>query len=343
LAEQLATILRSSTGRAQTAAIRAAASLQIKEAGESLAALAEDADRPDSVRALALEALGQLNDARVASAAARALTMPGSRSRTEALRLLARTDPAKAVAPLEDRLRNGSTLERQGAITILGSMPGEAARKLLSDWLDRLIAGKAPAEIQLELLEAVASRSEPEFHDKIKKYESTKPRDDPLSAYREVLAGGARDRGRAIFSSRADVECIRCHKIRGPFADATGGDVGPELSGLGARLSRADILESVLSPDKKIAQGFESVVLATSDGKVHTGILRGEDAKEVRLITAEGTSIIVPRDAIEERKRGPSAMPSDVAAKLNKKELRDLIEFLASLKSAPKSSQPASK
>ena len=103
------------------------------------------------------------------------------------------------------------------------------------------------------------------------------------------------------------------------------------------------MLESVLSPDKKIAQGFESVVLATGDGKVHTGILRGEDAKEVRLMTAEGKSVTVSKDLIEERKRGPSAMPADVAAKLSKTELRDLIEYLASLKSAPRPSQASGK
>ena len=301
--------MSSSTGRAQTAAIRAAANLQIKEAGGPLAALAVDANRPDSMRALALEALDQLNDHRLASAASRALILPGSRSRTEALRLLAKIDPAAAVAPLKDRLQNGSTLERQGAIAILATLPGEAPRRLLSDWLDRLIAGKAAPEIQLDLLEAAAKRSEPEFRDMIKKYESTKPRDDPLSAYREVLAGGARDRGRTIFTSRSDVECVRCHKVRGPGGDSTGGEVGPELSGVGARLSRADLLESILSPNKKIAQGFESVVLATSDGKVHTGILRGEDAKEVRLMTAEGKSVTVPKDSIEERKRGLRPCP----------------------------------
>ena len=167
--------------------------------------------------------------------------------------------------------------------------------------------------------------------------------DDPLSAYREVLAGGDRDRGRTIFNARSDVECVRCHKVQGPGGDSTGGEVGPDLSGVGARLGRADLLESILSPDKKIAQGFESVVLATSDGKVHTGILRGEDAKEVRLMTAEGKSVTVPKDSIEERKRGPSAMPADVAAKLSKTELRDLIEYLASLKAAPRPSQASGK
>jgi quinoprotein glucose dehydrogenase len=343
LSPRLATLLTSTTGRAQTAAIRAAANLQTKEAGGPLAALAVDANRPDSMRALALDALDQLHDERLASAASRALILPGSRSRTEALRLLAKLDPAAAVAPLKDRLQNGSTIERQGAIAILAALSGEAPRLLLSDWLDRLIAGKASPEIQLDLLEAAGKRSEPEFRDLIKKYESTKPRDDALSAYREVLAGGARDRGRMIFTARSDVECVRCHKVPGAGGDSAGGEVGPDLTGVGARLGRADLLESVLSPDKKIAQGFESVVLATGDGKVHTGILRGEDAKEVRLMTAEGKSVTVSKDLIEERKRGPSAMPADVAAKLSKTELRDLIEYLASLKSAPRPSQASGK
>jgi quinoprotein glucose dehydrogenase len=343
LSSRLGALLSSSTGRSQTAAIRAASSLQIKEAGGPLAALAGDASRADSMRALALEALDQLNDPRLASAASRALNLPGSRSRTEALRILAKIDPVAAVAPLKDRLQNGSTVERQGAIAILATVQGEAPRGLLSEWLDRLIAGKAAPEIQLDLLEAAARRSEPDFREMIKKYESTKPRDDPLSAYREVLAGGSRQRGRTIFTSRSDVECIRCHIVRSPGGDSTGGEVGPDLSGVGARLSRTDLLESVLSPDKKIAQGFESVVLGTSDGKVHTGILRGEDAKELRLITADGKSVTVAKDSIEERKRGPSAMPADVAAKLSKTELRDLIEFLASLKAAPARSQASGK
>ena len=60
-------------------------------------------------------------------------------------------------------------------------------------------------------------------------------------------------------------------------------------------------------------------------------------------MTAEGKSLAVPKDSIEERKRGPSAMPADVAAKLSKKELRDLIEFLASLKTAPRPSQDSRK
>ena len=38
------------------------------------------------------------------------------------------------------------------------------------------------------------------------------------------------------------------------------------------------------------------------------------------------------KELIEERNRGPSAMPNDLARKLSRTELRDLIEFLANLK-----------
>ena len=213
LGPKLAALLESSTGRVQTAAIQAASTLQIKEAGGPLAAISGEVDRPDSMPALALETLDKMNDPRAVDAASRALTAPGSRSRTAALRLLAKVDPARAIAPLEERLKSGSTLERQGAVAILAAMPGDAARRLLGDWLDRLIGGAAPPEIHLDLIEAAAQRSEPEFREKIKKYDSTKPRDDAFAPFREVLSGGDRERGRQLFTSRAEIECVRCHKV----------------------------------------------------------------------------------------------------------------------------------
>ncbi|MCP6725943.1 hypothetical protein NL526_28190, partial [Klebsiella pneumoniae] len=81
-----------------------------------------------------------------------------------------------------------------------------------------------------------------------------------------------------------------------------------------------------------IAEGFESVILATDDGKLHTGVLKGEDDQEVRIITAEGESQSISKSTIEDRKRGPSAMPADLLQHLTKSELRDLLEFLANLK-----------
>ncbi|MFI5454132.1 MAG: PVC-type heme-binding CxxCH protein [Isosphaerales bacterium] len=336
LGAKVAALFSSAPPTVRTAAVLATAALEIKGAGVRLAALAGDREQPDRTRAEALKALDVLNDPGRVEAARRALILPGSKSRIEALRVLAKVDPAAAIAPLQDQLAHGSTAERQGAIAVLAAMPGDAACHELLGWLDRLIAGQVPAEIQLDLIEAAARRTDPELRRKLQQYESSKPQSDALAPYREVLCGGDPQRGMTIFTTKAELECVRCHKVKGLTDDTAGSDVGPELSGIGTRQTRTYLLESLLNPNKQIAQGFESVVLGTSDGEVHTGVLRGEDATEVRLITALGKLIAVPKGTIEERKSGPSAMPEDLARKLSKSELRDLIEFLANLKTTPK-------
>jgi quinoprotein glucose dehydrogenase len=181
-------------------------------------------------------------------------------------------------------------------------------------------------------MEAAARRPSREVHAKLAKYEASKPKNDPLSPYRESLVGGNAGRGRQVFLTKAEVSCLRCHKYTMFGGRSLGGEVGPDLTGIGSRQNREYLLESIVCPDQKIAQGFESVVLATSDGKVVTGVLRGEDAKEIRLMTAEGETINVPKAEVEDRKRGPSAMPADLVSKMSKSEIRDLIEFLARLK-----------
>jgi len=42
--------------------------------------------------------------------------------------------------------------------------------------------------------------------------------------------------------------------------------------------------------------------------------------------------IVVPVAAIDSRTRGTSAMPADLVKQLTRRDLRDLVEYLASLK-----------
>ena len=117
------------------------------------------------------------------------------------------------------------------------------------------------------MIEAAKKRPEPDFQQKIDRYESSKPKDDALAPYREALTGGDAQHGMAVFTTKAELECVRCHKVKGSSGEPVGGEVGPELSGIGDRQTRLYLLESIVDPNKQIAQGFESVVLATSDGQ----------------------------------------------------------------------------
>ena len=77
---------------------------------------------------------------------------------------------------------------------------------------------------------------------------------------------------------------------------------------------------------------FQSVVLADVDGKIHTGVLRQETETEITLIDVEGKVHTIAKDTIDERAPGKSAMPEDTVKKMTRQELRDLVEFLSTLK-----------
>jgi quinoprotein glucose dehydrogenase len=313
--------------RLRQEAARLAAKLGIREVGPELHAMVADRRLPATMRAEALRALETLHDPRLADAMNIALEDVDTGLRTAGRRTLARLRPAEAPAVLENALQYGSLVERQGALTILGELPGSAADGLLGRWLDKLLAGEVSVDIQLELLEAAARRSAPAVKEKLARYEASRSAAGLLDRFREALAGGDAAAGRDIFLHKDEVSCLRCHKLQG-----LGGEVGPDLTGIGKRQKRDYLLNSILDPNKDIAKGFDTMVLALASGQLYSGIVKSEDSKQLHLITAEGQHLDIPKDQIEERQRGKSAMPEDIARHLTKRELRDLVEFLAELK-----------
>jgi quinoprotein glucose dehydrogenase len=308
-------------------AIPVAAKLGVKELGPLLLDLVKDSKAQVTTRREALKALERLKDERLNEALQAALDCAEPRLRAEGRRLLAKAQPAAALASLKKALDEGTVIEQQGVLEVLGELQGPAADDVLTAWLDRLLGGNVAPEIQLDLLEAAGKRPAAAIKQKLAEFESARPKDDPLAKYREALAGGDADAGRRVFYDKADVTCLKCHKVRGD-----GGEVGPDLTGIGGKQKRDYLLESIVEPNRQIAKGYETVVLTLLDGRSVSGILKMENAREVRLMTAEGKLVTVAKDRIDERQAGKSAMPEDLVQKLTKRELRDLVEFLANLK-----------
>jgi quinoprotein glucose dehydrogenase len=246
--------------------------------------------------------------------------------RSEARSLWAVHDPIAAVPFLAATIANGETIEKQSAIATLADLKTEAADAVLGGWLDRMAKGEVPGEIQLDLVEAAEER-EP-LKSKLAAIEAARSEGDVLAAWRVSLTGGDAERGEDIFFNRASVSCQRCHKAK----DGRGGEVGPDLSKIGDKKDRNYLLEAIVAPNAKIAENFESVVVVTTAGQVVTGVKRAEDGKSLTLITAEGKGIVIPKDEIEDRAVGKSAMPEDLIKHLSKRDVRDLVEFLANQK-----------
>ena len=78
---------------------------------------------------------------------------------------------------------------------------------------------------------------------------------------------GDPDAGQELFLS-TKVGCFGCHRAVG-----RGGTVGPDLSRIGKIRSRAELLESIVFPGLTVAPEYRTVLVATRDGRVTTGLV----------------------------------------------------------------------
>ena len=212
-------------------------------------------------------------------------------------------------------------------MSVLAELKTPAAEAQLLQWLERLSAGQVPPGWQLDLLAAAARRGTPELVEKLAQLAAARPADDPLAEYRVCLEGGDSERGRRLAHERVDLSCVRCHRM-----DEYGGLVGPDLSHIGSQKTREYLLEAIVLPNRSIAKGYESVLVTTDEGKVISGVVRSEDADTLRLIQADGAPVVIAKANIDSRATALSPMPGDLAGKMTRFELRDLVAYLASLK-----------
>ncbi|HXU76762.1 MAG TPA: PVC-type heme-binding CxxCH protein [Methylomirabilota bacterium] len=321
----LADILRSAPDAVRVAAIRAVAQLAMTNAGPLLAALARDRQSSGDVRVDALKTLALLDNSLLEEAVKAAQADPDEDLRRAATLLEAMTRAENPAARVAARLANGTQREKQAAFEALGAMRDPAADEILGRWLDDLMAGKVAKELQLDVLEAAGKR--PAESEKLAKYEASLPKDDELAPFRGALFGGNAAEGKKIFFERPEAQCVRCHRINGQ-----GGDVGPDLSHVSAQKDREYLLQSIVFPNKQIAQGFDSVLVSTKNGDVFAGVLKSETPTELVLNSPETGVITVKKSDLATRKAALSPMPEGIAQLLPKPDLRNLVEFLAGLK-----------
>jgi len=141
------------------------------------------------------------------------------------------------------------------------------------------------------------------------------------------LKGNA-ERGAKIYRDQKTVNCIRCHQIKDE-----GGEIGPPLTTIGEKLSKAQLHESIVFPSKAILMGYENWFVKTKDDEVYTGLLASETDDVLSLKDINGKYIDIDKEQIVTRKQQAiSIMPEGLHAGLTQQELVDLVEYLATLK-----------
>ncbi|MBV8878647.1 MAG: c-type cytochrome [Planctomycetaceae bacterium] len=318
IASRLKTFLLDPSEGVSVAAARTAARYTIDGAAALLKETAQNRRSTSAARIAALRALAEMNED-ISSLVAAALDEPDEALVREAVRLLPQSKLPDAASRLDRIVAGEAAIPlRQAAILALGALGSDAS-------LEKLLDGGVVPALQLELLEAAGKR--PALKPRLAAFEARRKPEDPLSSYRESLEGGDEAAGRRLFFERADVQCVRCHGV----ADQ-GGQVGPPLTKIGAEKPREYLLESILFPNKQIADGWGQVAVQLQNDRIEIGRVAKESEAFLMLILADGSRKAIAKSEIRARKAALSAMPEDLAKSLSKRDLRDLVAYLASLR-----------
>lgn len=278
------------------------------------------------VRAGQLSSLTALNDVNLPLLLQKGIEDVDRNVRAQALGSLDKISIPKAQLPgiVNPIFEKGSLPEQQQLLQSIAKMPVDNSQEVLADLIERMVANKLPAGIRLDLIEAVEATQAEKL---VAKLDALKTKGTLTDEYKDALYGGNLQLGNAIFYRNQSVECIRCHNAGGE-----GGVVGPSLKGIGSRLTREQILQALIEPSARIAPGYGMISLKLTDGQEVTGTVIQETDDEIQLKTSEAEPLRIATARIKSRENYPSSMPP-MGGLMSKREIRDVVEFLASLKS----------
>ena len=200
---------------------------------------------------------------------------------------------------------------------------------ILNEKLTALVAGTHKVATGLELIAVAEKSTNPKIQALLAEYQSSLTGKDLLTQYANSLAGGDAKVGKQIVYDKAEVQCMRCHKIANE-----GSKVGPELTNIGYNSTTTHLLESLVDPSAKIAAGFGTFTLNMKDGKSISGIFYGETATTIRIGKNIDNISVYEKSEINNIDRAMSGMPP-MNYLLTPAEIRDVVAFLVTLNEKP--------
>ena len=138
---------------------------------------------------------------------------------------------------------------------------------------------------------------------------------------------GSIDQGRLVFRKR----CASCHRL-----EDHGHVVGPDLAALTNRDPQW-LLTTILDPNKEVDARYLAWTAITHSGRTMTGMIVEETATTIRLREAGGKEHLIKRNELDRfQSSRKSVMPEGLERELSQQDLSDVIAYLTSFVSPPK-------
>ena len=148
---------------------------------------------------------------------------------------------------------------------------------------------------------------------------------EELDSWVKRLPHGDAKKGYQVFSN-AKAACSSCHQI-----GYVGGRLGPELSSIGKTRTRRDLVEAIVYPSLRMAQGFYPLRIRTVDAEVFNGLLSKQTDSYIELLCGADKICRIEKSDIEEQSESKlSVMPSGLDQQITLDDFADLLAFLES-------------
>ena len=278
--------------------------------------------------------------------------------RESAIRLLAFAGSSTAASELSDFLspQTPPPLQRAAVAALAQHESSEIAATLLAGWksyspqvrrdvVDALVVKTARIQSLLQAVESEVIKRSDLTRDrkqllmnhpnstvstrsrKLFGVDVNSDRAKVVANYQDVLTlEGDIARGQAVFKKI----CSACHRV-----GKVGQQVAPDLASVKNK-SDADLLVSILDPNREAQPNFNVYTVITDQGRVYNGIIAAESAGSVTLKRAEGKQDVILRSNIDQMiSTGLSLMPVGLEKDLKRQEIADVIAFVKSIKAQP--------
>ena len=326
---RILSLLHSDDDALRASAARLAGDWGLAEATKPLGEFANGPNASDALRQAAIDGLAALNTRESDDLLDRLSRDESAPGRRMALVALIGVDLEKAAKNAPGVL--GALPNADGAADVFNAfLERKSGARLLANALGDQPLNPDVAKVGVRAVR-ISGREAPELVQALTKAGGLKFGARTVSAAEmkqmvaDVLKHGDAARGEAIFR-RKDQLCLKCHAIAG-----SGGQVGPDLSSVGASAQIDYLIDSVITPNKQVKENYHAMLVTTQQGLSYTGIKVQESADKLVLRTADDKEITIPIKDIDDRKMGGSLMPDGLTDVLTRNELLDLVRFLSEL------------
>jgi putative heme-binding domain-containing protein len=277
------------------------------------------------VRAALLSSLAELQTPQLATVLEKGINDEDKNVRGIALSNLNKIELGAKELPAITKpiFEKGTLIEQQLLLQSMAKMKPANTSAILSDLIQKMVDNQLPSGVKLDLMEAVEASNEEKL---VAKLDALKVKGTLTDEFKEALFGGSVTDGRNSFNYNSTIQCVRCHNVGGE-----GATVGPNLKGVASRLTREQLLQALIEPSARIAPGYGNTNFVLTDGQEVSGSIISETDELVQLKTNDAEPLRIPVARIKSRENLPSSMPP-MGSLMSKREIRDVVEYLSSLK-----------